>query len=89
MKTPEECEEIGLKMKLDEFLVLPNPNNYNALKSGYLKLKYVNMLAGFVKKESVPIEDKVKAFKHIGKITGLNCGTDEDIIRQIKEEMGE
>jgi uncharacterized cysteine cluster protein YcgN (CxxCxxCC family) len=89
VKTPEECEEIGRKMKLDDFLVLPNPHNYTNLKAGYLKLKYANMLTGFVKKESVSMEDKVKAFKHVAKITGFKCKSEEYAIDQIKAAMGE
>lgn len=88
MKTPDECEEIGRKMSLDDFLVLPNPDNYNNLKARYLKLKYCNMLAGYVKKESVSVEDKIKVFKHVAKITGLKCGSEEEIVTQIKKEMG-
>ena len=91
MKTPEECEEIGRNMKLDEFLVLPDPNNYTNLKAGYLKLKYCNMLSGYVKKESVSMEDKIKAFKHVLTLTDFKCGSgsDEDIIKEIKKETGE
>lgn len=90
MMTPEECEEIGKKMKLDDFLILPNPNNYmNNLKVSYLKLKYCNLLVGFVKKESVSMEEKVKAFKRVAEITGLKCESDEYAISQIKSVMDE
>lgn len=83
MKTPEECEEIGRNMKLDDFLVLPDPHSYTNLKAGYLKLKYANMLIGYVKKESVSIEDKLKAYRHVAELTGLKYESDEYAIQQI------
>lgn len=89
MKTQEECEEIGKTMKLSDFLVLPDPNNYGNLKAGYLKLKYCDLLIGFSKNKFVRMEDKVQAFKHIAKITGMKCESDEYAIEQIKSVMDE
>lgn len=50
MKTQKECEELGTKMSLDDFLVLPDPNNYINLKAAYLKEKYVYILTVYFRK---------------------------------------
>lgn len=89
MKTIAEWEEIGNKMKLDDFLVLPNPNDYTHDKSYYLKLKYTIILRGFAKNKLICIEDKIKACKHVSKLIGWKSLSDEDIIQQIEKIMNE
>jgi len=84
MKPSEECEEIGHGMTKVDFFELENPELVlNNLKSGYLRLKYANLLIGFVKKESESIEDKIEVFKHVSDICGYKPLSEEDIIKQI------
>lgn len=90
MKTPEECEAIGSEMELNDFYNLQNPNEcINQLKAGYLKLKYRNMLSGFIKNKSVPIEDKVKAFKKVIELMELSYDSEEQLVNIIEREMNE
>jgi hypothetical protein len=89
LDSPEEYEEIGRMMTLKRIMEFKRPSDNNPITQFAFEYSTYHILTGFIKKESVPMEDKILAFLHVSAIIDWKCSGANDAQRQIEAVLNE
>lgn len=83
LKSSLEYQVEGMDMLLSDFLSIKRPEFTNNIRKRCFEIEVTEKYYGYVKNESVPVEDKIKALLHIAPLIGVICPNEEDAKRQV------